>query len=794
MELTVDQLKIVNSKMNGHCLIKGVAGSGKTTVALCKIAKHLQESVSASEKLLVVTYNKTLIQYMKLLSESYGINIFSDHVEIRTIDSIIYQYAKSNHLRLANPAEQRQVMIWAIQKIQEQYDNAPIMNVKNYDFLMEEIDWIKSCHFLIREQYLNIDRTGRFSIGENKIRLQKQSDNRNAIFSLYELYESELHKKGLTDFKSNAIYVLDLLQSGAVNPQKYSYMIVDESQDLTKVQLRIIRELYQEKEEGSILFIADVAQSIYSHSWLSRQSFKSVGFDMSGKSNILSKNFRTTKQIAMAAYTLLAHDNDLKNNSDYVEPVAIERNGMKPKYSSFSSEEEEFSYVTQEIKKLINKYNLKDIAIVARTHAYLKGIQAYLLGHGVDAVTTDKIKDFQYFKEEKVSLFTLHAIKGLEFPVIFIVGMNQSVLPFSTEQIDVERKLLYVGMTRAKNMLYLSSSTTPSVFLTEIDKTCLNIGGEETEPVYEVSVEQQQKDKNIHLGEEERVRQWYIEQLKIRYGYPKEAIELEFPLQYGSRTYYADLVVYKDPEEKKRPFIMIEVKKENADLKQAMQQLESYLVPGNVPEYIAVVNGSKRIVKRVEKVWSKNDIDFQLIEVDDIPAFENGDYDNYCYTDLQHHRKYEYHQDRYDKKILFLHNQENGKERAEGASLKMVGSVAAGNLKYVNISDLQEMILPAGCITSADRSFALTVDGDSMINFGINNQDIIIVKKQPHANEGDIVVAGNTFTDEVTLKQLSFHEENVVLHPGNEKYQDIYIAIQDFFISGVVIGVLHKLG
>lgn len=793
MELTVDQLKIVNSKMNGHCLIKGVAGSGKTTVALCKIAKHLQESVSAGEKLLVVTYNKTLIQYMKLLSENNGIDIFSDHVEIRTIDSIIYQYAKSNHLKLVNSAEQRQIMIWAIQKIQEQYENAPIMDAKNYDFLMEEIDWIKSCHFLIREQYLNIDRAGRFSIGENKIRLQKQSDNRNAIFSLYELYENELHKRGLTDFKSNAIYVLDLLQSGAVKPQKYSYMIVDESQDLTKVQLRIIRELYEEKEEGSILFIADVAQSIYSHSWLSRQSFKSVGFDMSGKSNILSKNFRTTKQIAMAAYTLLAHDNDLKNNGDYVEPVAIERNGMKPKYSSFSSEADEFSYVTQEIKKLINKYSLKDIAIVARTHAYLKSMQAYLLGHGVDAVTTDKIKDFQYFKEDKVSLFTLHAIKGLEFPVIFIVGMNQSVLPFSTEQIDVERKLLYVGMTRAKNMLYLSSSTTPSVFLTEIDKACLNTG-DEKEGVYEVSVEQQQKNKNIHIGEEERVRQWYIEQLKIKYGYPKEAIELEFPLQYGSRTYYADLVVYKDVKEKKRPFIMIEVKKEDADLTQAMQQLESYLVPGNVPEYIVVVNGSGRIVKKVEKVWSNNDIDFRLTETDDIPVFENDDCDRYCYTDLQHHRKYEYRQNKYDKKIFFLPNQENVQEHAKGISLKMLGSVAAGNLKYVNTADIQEMVLPEGYIANAEKSFALTVDGDSMIDFGINNQDIIIVKKQPHANEGDIVVAGNTFTDEVTLKQLSFHEENVVLHPGNEKYQDIYIAIQDFFISGVVIGVLHKLG
>lgn len=790
MELTVDQLRIVNSRMNGHCLIKGVAGSGKTTVALCKIAKYLRESAKANEKMLVVTYNKTLIQYMKLLSESYGINILSSQVEIRTIDSLINRYAKNKNYVKA--AQQRQIMALAIQKVQKQYPGCRIIDIKNYDFLAEETDWIKSCRCLSRQQYLEIDRTGRFSIGKNKMRLQKQSDDRNAIFSLYELYENELEKRGLTDFKSNAIYVLRQLQSGALSPQKYSYIIVDESQDLTRVQLEIIHALYQEKAEGSILFIADVAQSIYSHSWLSRQSFKSVGFDMSGKSNILKRNFRTTKQIALAAYSLLNHDNDLKNNIEFVEPEAIERNGMKPKYRSFSYVTEEFSYVAEEIKKLVNRYGLKDIAIVARTHAYLKSIQTYLLGHGIDAIAADKIKDARYFKEDKVSLFTLHAIKGLEFPVIFIVGMNRSLLPFSMEQIDVERKLLYVGMTRAKNLLYLSNSTAPSVFLEEIDNECLNLKDGEKEMVYEISVDQQ-KNTNINISEEERVRQWYIEQLEIKYGYPRECVETEFPLQYGSRKYYVDLAVYKDASKKGRPYIMVEIKRENEDLEQAMRQLKTYLVPGNVPEYIAVVNGSDRIVRRIDKILSKGDIDFQLSAADDIPPFNAEDYGKYCYMDLQHRRRYEYIQDNSDKMMLFKHNHGGEKERVYGIPLQMMGNVAAGHLKYVNASDIKKMILPAEYVANPDKTFALAVEGDSMINFGINNHDIIIVKSQPHANEGDIVVAGNTLTDEVTLKQLFYDGDNVVLHPGNGKYQDIHIAMQDFFISGVVVGIVHKL-
>lgn len=791
MELSVEQIRIIDSKMNGHCLIKGVAGSGKTTVALCKVIKFLKDITDKNEKILMVTYNNTLIQYMKWLSKIYQIDISSEQIEIKTIDSIIFYYARDNKRKLVSSSEQRKIMQWAIQKVKKQFGEECVVTEKNQDFLTEEIEWMKSCHYTTREEYLNVDRVGRFSIGENKMRLQKQSADRDAIFSLYELYETELEKRKLTDFKTNALLVKDLIGKQSIKPKKYKYIIVDESQDLTRVQLEIIRELYQ-AEGGSILFIADVAQSIYPHSWLSKQSFKSVGFDMSGKSNILSKNFRTTKQIAMAAYTLLNHDHELKENMDYVEPIAVERNGMKPKYRSFSSEVEEFSFVTGEIKKLISQYDLKDMAIVARNHAYLKKVETYLFNHGVDAVSIDKSKKALYFEEDKVSLFTLHAIKGLEFPVVFIVGMNFGVFPYPGNQIDVERKLLYVGMTRAKNILYLSNSGVPSVFIKEIDKKYLNLE-EEKESYYEISVEKYHGGDHISATEEERVRQWYIEQLKLTYGYPGKSIELEYPLQYGSRKYFVDLVVYRETNARKRPYLMIEVKKENADLEEAMKQLESYLVPGNVPEYIAVVNGRNRIVKKVEKILVKGDIDFRLEPVDDIPSYQEKKSEIFRYMDVLHKREYEYRAGDQDKTKLLLVDLEKEEQEVEGTSLQMLGNVAAGTLKYINASAIEEVIVPSLILANTDMLFSLTVEGDSMVDFGIFDQDKIIVKRQSNANVGDLVVAGNTSTDEITLKQFFYDGESVILHPGNKKYQDIRIDMQDFFINGVVIGIVHKM-
>ncbi|GAB4408125.1 MAG: UvrD-helicase domain-containing protein [Thermodesulfovibrionales bacterium] len=91
-------------------------------------------------------------------------------------------------------------------------------------------------------------------------------------------------------------------------------------------------------------------------------------------------------------------------------------------------------------------------------------------------------------KERAVSLMTLHSAKGLEFPVVFIVGLEEGVLPYfkamsHEEDINEERRLLYVGMTRAKDKLYLTGADRrrlyaktqeqePSRFLSDIPREC----------------------------------------------------------------------------------------------------------------------------------------------------------------------------------------------------------------------------------------------------------------------------------------------------------------------------------
>ena len=81
------------------------------------------------------------------------------------------------------------------------------------------------------------------------------------------------------------------------------------------------------------------------------------------------------------------------------------------------------------------------------------------------------IADLDSYDEDadSVTLMTMHSAKGLEFPYVFIIGMEDGVFPgdlarYSEEEMEEERRLCYVGITRAKKELYLSSSRSRMIF------------------------------------------------------------------------------------------------------------------------------------------------------------------------------------------------------------------------------------------------------------------------------------------------------------------------------------------
>lgn len=802
MQLNVDQIRIVNSKPNGHVLVKGVAGSGKTTVAVSKIPMLVNHYLDKNEKILFVTYNKTLIQYTNYLMKDMDVqsNMFfefdaSKQLFIKTIDSIITYYGGKlkPYRKLADSKQIRNALERAIDKVKNEYPQLELISCHNYPFLNEEIDWLKSCKYIERETYLGVDRVGRMSKGENRYRLQKASAERNAIFDIYLCYEQIMEREGLIDFKTNALRVLEALKEGILKPDIYRHIIVDESQDLTRVQLEIIKYLYQsDKANSSIMFIADVSQSIYPQSWLSGQSFKSIGFDMSGKSNILSKNYRTTFEIAQAAYSLIENDDAIKQNDIFVQPSAIDRHGDVPYYKHYGDVTQEAHAIANRIKKLSERYELRDIVIVAATNPCLENIKSILVNDGIDAKIYKKTEDD--FDENVVRLFTLHSVKGLEFPVLFIACINEGILPYSEEEVSIGRRLLYVGMTRAKQELYLSSSGNESRFVAELDEKLLCTEDVEFAPFYRVNISEYlfaDKLQDEH-SREEAVRQWFIRELIVKKHYPKSNIDIEYPVQRFSERGFADIVVFEDgndSDENRKPFMLVEVKKPDEDMDRALKQLRSYA--GCVPsvKYIVITDG---ITVSVEKINNNN-----YIPVKSIPVYTVKEclYEEYEYINWANKKHYTYEINTEDKKEIVIKDAERDEAVTcdSYTSINVIGQVAAGALRYANRENIGVYRLPNLFTSNNEKLFMLKVTGDSMVDFQINDGDYVLIKSQDFAKNGDIVVAGRLGDDEVTLKQYCNYGGTVGLRPGNPQYQPIMVPENELFINGVLAGVLsHK--
>lgn len=453
MKLNIEQRKIIESKPSGHMLVRGVAGSGKTTVAVHKIPFLLKHYCPANEdKILVVTFNKSLINYVKYIYgeiEEYSnenqieFDIYStdtkNKLDIKTIDSIIFRYfatyKQKNKLNisLANPKEQQKNLLDAIVSISKKYNDVSLINIKNLNFIREEIMWIKACNYINIEEYQNVDRVGRTSHnnGESPQKLRKNSRVREAILETMILYNELLKKNNLIDFQDMALIALN--EVSIPSNQKYTHIIMDEAQDLTRVQLEFIKKLYSNKPYSLFLFVADTAQSIYPQSWLVRgRSFASIGFDMKGKSNSLSKNYRTTTQIAQSAYSLISNDSNIIEDDNFVKPSLIDRQGVYPVYKGFKNKDSEAKFIIDTIKsKIKNDYEYKDIAIITKLKKQLSEIKAYLEKENIPFKELSSNEEMD-FKENSIKLLTMYSIKGLEFKIVMIAGLNNKCIPLKS--------------------------------------------------------------------------------------------------------------------------------------------------------------------------------------------------------------------------------------------------------------------------------------------------------------------------------------------------------------------------
>jgi hypothetical protein len=247
--------------------------------------------------------------------------------------------------------------------------------------------------------------------------------------------------------------------------RRFDHVLVDEAQDLGVVALRFTAALLKPGSD-SLLVVADIAQSLYGR----RFTWKEAGINAVGRSQVLRQNYRNTQEVLTYAYRFLTgHDPeddagaDLNDEQVIVPPDAALRRGAPPLLLGAHDPAGEVTAIAKQCRELLDGgAKPGDIAVLygnrrAAGYDWPAGIRRACrdLEVPVQWATDPKDKRKALADSRWVLLSTIHSAKGLEYPHVILTGFLDDSEP---ENLDERRRLLYVGMTRATERLYLTAS------------------------------------------------------------------------------------------------------------------------------------------------------------------------------------------------------------------------------------------------------------------------------------------------------------------------------------------------
>ena len=367
--MDLQQEQIARTLGEGHRVIHGVAGSGKTMILIYR-AQQLAAAARPDQPILVLCFNRALADRIDALLRQRGVD---ERVQVRTFHS-----------------------------------------------------W---CQDLVNS---------------------------------YQLYVPDVPDRD-AHFRLLADTVEKSIETGFIPGGQYMALLIDEAHDFEEAWLRLATRMVSPSTQ-SLLVLYDDAQSIYQKK--RRQfSLASVGIQAQGRTSILKLNYRNTAEILALASTcaqsLLQRSEAAGDDPEalpLVQPASAGRRGPMPVLISAQDPAEEAQLLAERIAALVAEgVPLNDVAALFRAKYQMAPLeQALKRAHiAFDSMNTRAFRRFDW-STPSVKLITLHSAKGLEFPHVFIGGLQ--ALPMKDETLDDAVRLLYVGMTRATQQLTLSRS------------------------------------------------------------------------------------------------------------------------------------------------------------------------------------------------------------------------------------------------------------------------------------------------------------------------------------------------
>ncbi|HEY6009914.1 MAG TPA: UvrD-helicase domain-containing protein [Nitrospirota bacterium] len=336
-------------------------------------------------------------------------------------------------------------------------------------------------------------------------------ETRNA----FTVYQSALRRKNAVDFDDLILLPIDILQNDPMNRfrERFTHIMVDEYQDINPVQYRLLKQLAGSR--AHVCAIGDADQAIYGFRGADAGAFRTFSADFNNSAMVtLKENYRSTATVLSAALGLIQHN----QGRIAKEIVPTKEPGRRVTVVSVQDERAEAEFIVRQIEGRIGGIShdrmrrapgtrdaseeavcFSDFGVIFRTNAQARaleeafsasGIPYQVIGRKSSLQATEIAETLAYLRSladsdgpdssdsgdpeeaklltvadyfdpraDAVTLTTLHTAKGLEFRVVFIAGVEEGLLPYTRSgqesDIEEERRLFYVGLTRARDELFL---------------------------------------------------------------------------------------------------------------------------------------------------------------------------------------------------------------------------------------------------------------------------------------------------------------------------------------------------
>jgi superfamily I DNA/RNA helicase len=453
------QRKLIERDYSGACRILGGAGTGKTVVAMHR-AKWLASQLDNRGRILFTTFTANLASDIKENLRKICSLEELRRIEVIHLDAWVSQYLRENDFSYSVVYDETTDSLWseAISRSGENLDLPP-------SFFPDE--WSKvvaTQEAFTKEKYLQASRIGRGTRLDRKARSQ--------VWNVFEEYLALMKEHQVRDVDTAMYECRVILDKDST--QSYSSIIVDEGQDFGANAYKLLRKMAGEERRNDIFIVGDAHQRIYKKKAVLSKS----GINIRGRSSNLRINYRTTEEIRKYAFAVL-QDIPFDNLDGEYEAETLCQSlthGDYPQIVNFKTANEEYGYIAKEIKALADDgVQLSNICLVARTNNILDDYKRELQNAGIKVYEIKRKKpDDRSF--DGVRIATMHRVKGLEFPYIFIVAANNRVIPLASamadsdpvskgESLTAEKCLFYVALTRAQKAAYITSYGNKSEFL-----------------------------------------------------------------------------------------------------------------------------------------------------------------------------------------------------------------------------------------------------------------------------------------------------------------------------------------